>query len=114
MTFEGDIAYLFLLPLRGKNLQIQTIADSLHVNYVVEGSVRKSTTGLRITAQLIRANDGVHLWSSTFDRVPTDISLLQQEIATKVAENLNVSLDAKSLEQMQRAGTKNRRLIYCS
>ncbi|HQQ96942.1 MAG TPA: hypothetical protein PLX35_06740 [Cyclobacteriaceae bacterium] len=92
---------------KGKNLQIQTIADSLHVNYVVEGSVRKSSTGLRITAQLIRANDGVHLWSSTFDRVPTDILSLQQEIATKVAENLNVSLDAKSLEQMQRAGTKN-------
>lgn len=92
---------------KGKNLQIQTIADSLHVNYVVEGSVRKSATGLRITAQLIRANDGVHLWSSTFDRVPTDILSLQQEIATKVAENLNVSLDAKSLEQMQRAGTKN-------
>ncbi|HQQ83619.1 MAG TPA: hypothetical protein PK059_10505, partial [Cyclobacteriaceae bacterium] len=76
---------------KGKNLQIQTIADSLHVNYVVEGSVRKSATGLRITAQLIRANDGVHLWSSTFDRVPTDILSLQQEIATKVAENLNVS-----------------------
>jgi TolB-like protein len=53
---------------KNKNLRIQTIADSLGVNYVVEGSVRKSETGLRITAQLIRAKDGFHIWSNTYDR----------------------------------------------
>ena len=92
---------------KNKNLRIQTIADSLGVNYIVEGSVRKSDTGLRITAQLIRAKDGFHIWSNTYDRNTTDIFTLQQDIATKVAQSLNISLDPKAIEQMQRAGTRN-------
>ena len=46
---------------KNKNLRIQDIADSLGVNYIVEGSIRKSDKGLRITAQLIRATDGFHV-----------------------------------------------------
>jgi TolB-like protein len=92
---------------KDKNLRIQTIADSLNVNYIVEGSVRKSDTGLRITAQLIRANDGFHIWSNTYDRKPVDIFVLQQEIAAKIAESLDISLDPKAVEKMQWAGTSN-------
>ena len=92
---------------KDKNLRIQTIADSLGVNYVVEGSVRKSGNGLRITAQLIRANDGFHIWSNTYDRNSKDIFVLQQEIAAKIAESLDISLDPKAIEHMQRAGTGN-------
>lgn len=92
---------------KDKNLRIQTIADSLGVNYVVEGSVRKSGDGLRITAQLIRAKDGFHIWSNTYDRKSKDIFNLQKEIASKIAESLDISLDAKSLEKMQWAGTTN-------
>ncbi|MBL7851819.1 MAG: hypothetical protein JNN04_13025 [Cyclobacteriaceae bacterium] len=92
---------------KDKNLRIQTIADSLGVNYVVEGSVRKSGDGLRITAQLIRAKDGFHVWSNTYDRKSKDIFDLQKEIASKIAESLDISLDAKALEAMQWAGTTN-------
>lgn len=92
---------------KNKNLRIQTIADSLGVNYIVEGSVRKSDTGLRITAQLIRAKDGFHLWSNTFDRNSKDIFILQQEIASKIAESLDISLDPKAVQKMQWAGTNN-------
>ncbi len=90
---------------KNKNLRIQTIADSLGVNYIVEGSVRKSDNGLRITAQLIRAKDGFHIWSNTYDRNAKDIFALQQEIATKIAESLDISLDEKAIEQMHWAGT---------
>jgi TolB-like protein len=90
---------------KNKNLRIQDIADSLGVNYVVEGSIRKSENGLRITAQLIRATDGFHVWSNTYDRDAKDIFELQKEIATKIAESLDISLDEKSIEQMQWAGT---------
>ncbi len=92
---------------KDKNLRIQTIADSLGVNYIVEGSVRKSGDGLRITAQLIRAKDGFHVWSNTYDRESKDIFDLQKEIASKIAESLDISLDAKALEAMQWAGTTN-------
>lgn len=92
---------------KNKNLRIQTIADSLGVNYIVEGSVRKSDTGLRITAQLIRAKDGFHIWSSTYDRNSKDIFIIQQEIASKIAESLDISLDPNAVENMQRAGTDN-------
>ncbi len=90
---------------KDKNLRIQSIADSLGVNYIVEGSVRKSGDGLRITAQLIRAKDGFHIWSNTYDRKSKDIFDLQKEIASKIAESLDISLDAKALEQMHWAGT---------
>jgi adenylate cyclase len=92
---------------KDKNLRIQTIADSLSVNYVVEGSVRKSENGLRITAQLIRAKDGFHIWSNTYDRNSKDIFVLQQEIATKIAESLDISLDPRAVEKMHSAGTIN-------
>jgi TolB-like protein len=92
---------------KNKNLRIQDIADSLGVNYVVEGSVRKVGDGLRITAQLIRAKDDFHIWSNIYDRDARDIFDLQKEIATKIAESLDISLDEKSIEQMQWAGTSS-------
>ncbi len=92
---------------KDKNLRIQTIADSLGVNYIVEGSVRKSGDGLRITAQLIRAKDGFHIWSNTYDRKSKDIFELQKEIASKIAGSLDISLDANAVEQMHWAGTNS-------
>ncbi len=92
---------------KDKNLPIQRIADSLGVNYVVEGSIRKSSTGLRVTAQLIRASDGFHIWSSTYDRNSTDILALQLDIAEQIAKSLNISLDPNAVQQMQWAGTAN-------
>jgi TolB-like protein len=64
---------------------IRTIADSLGVANVLEGSVRASGDRLRITAQLIQASDGFHLWTETYDRELTDVFEVQEEIAEAIA-----------------------------
>ena len=77
---------------KGENLEVTEIADRLNVAHVLEGSVRKSGSQVRITAQLIRADDGFHLWSETWDRTLDDIFAIQDEIAADVAEQLKVRL----------------------
>jgi tetratricopeptide (TPR) repeat protein len=62
---------------------------------------------MRITAQLIRAKDGFHIWSNTYDRNSKDIFVIQQDIASNIAQSLDISLDPKALEQMRWAGTNN-------
>src|SRR5205823_8392303 len=69
---------------KGKGVQIPEIARQLHVANVLEGSVRRSSEQLRITAQLIRAVEGYHLWSETYDRKMDDIFKIQDEIAGEV------------------------------
>src|SRR5690606_25930374 len=77
---------------KGKEVDIATIAKALDVDTVLEGSVRKSGSTLRVTAQLIRASDASHLWSQTFDRELTDVFAVQDEIARAVVEALKVQL----------------------
>ncbi len=77
---------------KGKEVPIPEIAKTLLVANVLEGSVRKSGDQVRITAQLIRAADGYHVWSETFDRKLDDIFKIQDEIAGKVVEELRVTL----------------------
>jgi len=77
---------------RDKDLKISEIAKELNVSHILEGSVRKSGERVRITAQLIKADDGFHLWSENFDRTLDDIFTLQDEIASKVAQALEVTL----------------------
>ncbi|HSC12444.1 MAG TPA: tetratricopeptide repeat protein [Rhodanobacteraceae bacterium] len=77
---------------KGKDVPIPEIAKTLLVAHVLEGSVRKSGDQVRITAQLIRAADGYHVWSETFDRKLDDIFKIQDEISAKVVEQLKVSL----------------------
>ena len=77
---------------KGKNVPIPEIARALHVASVLEGSVRKSGDKVRITAQLIRASDGSHLWSETYDRTLEDIFKVQDEIAATVVDKLKVTL----------------------
>ncbi len=67
---------------------IRTIADSLGVETVLEGSVRASGDRLRITAQLIQASDGFHLWSETYERQLTDVFEVQEEIARAISDAL--------------------------
>jgi adenylate cyclase len=71
---------------------IAEIASQLNVAHVLEGSVRKSGTEIRITAQLINASDGYHLWSNTWDRTLLDVFAIQDEIAAAVVAALKVSL----------------------
>jgi TolB-like protein/tetratricopeptide (TPR) repeat protein len=77
---------------KGKDVPIPEIAKTLHVANVLEGSIRKAGDQVRITAQLIRAADGYHVWSETWDRKLDDIFKIQDEIAGKVVEELKVTL----------------------
>jgi TolB-like protein len=69
---------------KGRNEPIPEIAQKLGVAYVVEGSVRKAGNRVRVTAQLIKASDGYHVWSETYDRDLTDIFAVQDEIAKNI------------------------------
>ena len=77
---------------KGKEVEIPEIGRQLHVAHVLEGSVRKAGDTVRITAQLIRAADGFHLWSETYDRKLDDIFKIQDEIAGDVVKELKVQL----------------------
>jgi TolB-like protein len=79
---------------KGKSTQIPDIARQLGVMNVLEGSVRKSGNHLRVTAQLVRANSGFHVWSETYDRQLDDVFKTQDEIAGAVVRALKVSLGA--------------------
>jgi adenylate cyclase len=77
---------------KGKSEDIPTIARRLMVAHVLEGSVRRSGTHLRVTAQLVRADNGYHVWSETFDREMDDVFKVQDEIANSVVQALKVRL----------------------
>jgi TolB-like protein/Tfp pilus assembly protein PilF len=77
---------------KGKNEDLRSIADQLNVAHILEGSVRKAGNRVRITAQLVKASDGYHLWSETYDRELTDIFGIQEETAKAVASALSVTL----------------------
>ena len=77
---------------RGKEQDIQKIAEALHVKTILEGSVRRAGTRIRVMAQLINAADGYHLWSQRYDREMADIFELQDEIAQAIAAALHVKL----------------------
>ena len=77
---------------KGQNLPIGEIAAVLGVGHILEGSVRKSGSQIRITAQLIRASDGFHMWSETYDRELVNIFAIQDEITDAIVSELRVRL----------------------
>jgi TolB-like protein len=92
---------------KGKDTDIGTIARKLNVGAVLEGSVRRSAHTVRITAQLINAVTGFHLWSRTYDRNLGDILALQTEIANAVASALKVTLLGDEAAKIEVGGTHN-------
>ncbi|HWA35847.1 MAG TPA: hypothetical protein VG737_17010 [Cyclobacteriaceae bacterium] len=80
---------------KGKNEDLRIIGEKLGASYVLEGSLRKDGNLIRITAQLIRASDGTHLWSETFERKLENIFQLQDEIASNVLAQLKLKLLAE-------------------
>lgn len=78
---------------KGNNRDLREIGSALGVNHILEGSLRKQNNRLRITAQLIRAEDGFHIWSETYDRELSDIFLVQEEIAMSIVSNMALSID---------------------
>ncbi len=99
------IARTSSFAFKGKNEDMRLIATKLAVANLLEGSVRKEGQELRITAQLIRAADGVHLWSQSFDRKMTDVFKIQEEISQTVAKALNAALGGRPASTD--AGTTN-------
>jgi TolB-like protein/Tfp pilus assembly protein PilF len=86
------IARTSAFAFKGKNEDIRRIADTLGVTNVLEGSVRRAGSRIRVTAQLILAADGTHLWSQRYDREMADIFAVQDEIAAAIAEALKLTL----------------------
>ena len=77
---------------KGKTEDLRSVGEKLNVSAILEGSVRKEGNRVRITAQLIKAADGFHLWSETYDRDLKDVFAVQDEIARSVASSLKVAL----------------------
>lgn len=91
---------------KGKNEDLRDIGEKLNVAHILEGSVRKAGNRVRITAQLVKAADGYHLWSETFDRDLDDIFAIQDETAKAVADALSLELGV-GLASSRDGGTQN-------
>jgi TolB-like protein/Tfp pilus assembly protein PilF len=88
---------------KGKAVDIRLVARELGVRYVIEGSVRRSTTRVRINAQLIDALENTHLWANRFDRDLADVFLLQDEVVSKIVNALADILPSAHFPGRQRA-----------
>ena len=77
---------------KGEKIDIPVVAKQLNVAHVLEGSVRKSGNHIRVTAQLIKADDGFHMWSETYDRTLDDVFVIQDEISAAVVDALKLAL----------------------
>jgi serine/threonine-protein kinase len=84
---------------RGKEQDIRKIAETLGVRTILEGSVRRAGIRIRVTAQLINAQDGYHLWSERYDREMADVFEMQDEIARSIAETLQGKLQVSRTPQ---------------
>lgn len=92
---------------KGRSVKVQDIAHDLGVRFVLEGSIRKAGNRVRITAQLIDAKNGGHLWAERFDRDLTDIFETQDEVVEKIVGVLAVTLTKREEERLARRGTSN-------
>ncbi len=97
---------------KGKQATIADIAKALGVSHVLEGSVRKSGNTLRVTAQLIRADNGYHVWSETYDRKLDDIFQIQDEIAKSVVNGLKVSVLGGTIPRATPTDNSDAYLLY--
>src|SRR6185369_6216205 len=82
------IARTSAFAFKGQNTDIRRIAEALRVTSILEGSVRKAGNRIRVTAQLITAADGSHLWSQRYDREMEDVFAVQDEISSAIASSL--------------------------
>ena len=92
---------------KGQNIDVKEVASTLGVSHVLEGSVRKAGSRLRITAQLIDGGSGKHLWADRFDRDLTDIFEIQDEISKAIVDALKVQLLPAEKKAIESRGTSN-------
>src|SRR5215471_8245284 len=90
---------------KGQSVKVQEIGRDLGVRFVLEGSIRKAGNRVRITAQLIDAGSGGHLWAERFDRDLTDIFATQDEVVEKIVRALAVTLTQGEERRLRRRGT---------
>ncbi len=106
ITSLSNVPYLFIIArnstftYKNKPVKIQQVAEELGVQYVLEGSVQRSGDRIRITAQLIDAITGYHIWAENFDRKVVDIFQLQDEITMKIIAKLQVELSITELGRL--------------
>jgi TolB-like protein/class 3 adenylate cyclase len=92
---------------KGKEVDVRTVGRELGVRYVLEGSVRKSEDQLRITAKLVDAKTGSHLWAEGYDRELKDVFAVQDEITKKIITELQVKLTVGEQARFRAKGTEN-------
>jgi adenylate cyclase len=92
---------------KGRSVRVQEVAKDLGVQYVLEGSVRKAGKRVRVTAQLVDASNGQHIWAERFDRDLEDVFALQDEITQMIVAALPRRLEAAGLERAKRKPTDN-------
>jgi len=90
---------------RNEPVSMKAVADKLGVDYVMEGSVRKHGNKLRITCQLIQADDGFHVWADSYDRDMEDLFDIQADVAKEVASALEIALAPTELEEIGKKPT---------
>ncbi|HSF32976.1 MAG TPA: tetratricopeptide repeat protein [Candidatus Tectomicrobia bacterium] len=101
------IARNSVFTYKGKAVKVDQVGQELGVKYILEGSVRKADDRIRITAQLVEAATGYHLWAERYDRGLQDIFAVQEEIARKITASLAVRLTAEEKATMERQYTNN-------
>ena len=92
---------------KGKTVEVQQVAKHLGVNFILEGSVRKAGTRVRVTGQLIHGKDGGHVWADRYDRDLTDIFAIQDEITHAIVEQLKVKLLPQEKKSIGQTPTDN-------
>jgi adenylate cyclase len=119
ITALSKLGQLFVIArnssftFKGRNVNVGEVAKSLGVRHVLEGSVRKSGARVRITAQLIDATTGGHLWAERFDRELTDIFAVQDDVTAHIVSALTLSLSAGDRQSIAAERTDNQEAHDC-
>ena len=103
----GVVGRTSSFAFKGRNMDLRAIGRELGVAHILEGSVRKAGNRVRISAELVSAADGFHLWSASYDRELTDVFAIQEEIATQVIDALRVSLLGAEAQRLHARPTRN-------
>jgi adenylate cyclase len=92
---------------KGKNVDIRTVGRELGVRSVLEGSIRRAGNRVRITAQLVNAANGAHLWAERYDRDLTDIFAVQDEVTRRIVDSLKIKLTPGEAADIANIPTKS-------